>query len=456
MVAVAELARGPAEPAALHAVPAARRAGRAGDVARAISSGASRTWKRGWRRSPDDVGAAVALADALLRQTRVTGNAGLAVRAEQVLKRGARRGSRPTTMRTGCWARCICRSIGSAKRSPSAEKNRDDAPVRSGQLRRHRRRASRARRLRRGVRRLRSDDAAAAERRGVRARRVRARAAGQPGRRARVDEAGGRRDERRRPRRRWRGTTRRSASSICSSGKLRRGEAGIRRPRRRRFPVIRLPSSATRRRSPRRAIATGALALLEDLARTVADAGSRRAHRRPARAAGTARGSRAAIRAGRSRLAQRCAGAEESRAVPRRSRAQARRGRGDRRDGGGRASRHLHRGRAGLGVLQGRPRRRREAADRRRRCGPARATATSCAHAAAIERHAATTRWRASSIDARARRSAMKLAVAVALSALVCAVPAGAHEIGKTQVIGGVRRRRRRIRSTSSSIPTRC
>ena len=35
---------------------------------------------------PDDIGAAVALADALFRQTRVSGNAGLAVRAEQVLK----------------------------------------------------------------------------------------------------------------------------------------------------------------------------------------------------------------------------------------------------------------------------------------------------------------------------------------------------------------------------------
>src|SRR5712691_6444908 len=35
---------------------------------------------------PDDAGAAVALADALFRQTRVSGNAGLAVRAEQVLK----------------------------------------------------------------------------------------------------------------------------------------------------------------------------------------------------------------------------------------------------------------------------------------------------------------------------------------------------------------------------------
>jgi len=35
---------------------------------------------------PDDTGAALALADALLRQTRVSGNTGLAVRAEQLLK----------------------------------------------------------------------------------------------------------------------------------------------------------------------------------------------------------------------------------------------------------------------------------------------------------------------------------------------------------------------------------
>ena len=37
-------------------------------------------------KKPDDAGAALALADALLRQTRVSGNAGLAVRAEQALK----------------------------------------------------------------------------------------------------------------------------------------------------------------------------------------------------------------------------------------------------------------------------------------------------------------------------------------------------------------------------------
>src|SRR5262245_34773129 len=36
---------------------------------------------------PDDLGAARLLADALLRQTRVTGNAGLALRAEQTLNR---------------------------------------------------------------------------------------------------------------------------------------------------------------------------------------------------------------------------------------------------------------------------------------------------------------------------------------------------------------------------------
>jgi tetratricopeptide (TPR) repeat protein len=38
-------------------------------------------------KNPDDNGAAILLADALLRQTRVTGNAGLALKAEQVLKR---------------------------------------------------------------------------------------------------------------------------------------------------------------------------------------------------------------------------------------------------------------------------------------------------------------------------------------------------------------------------------
>ena len=39
---------------------------------------------------PDDVGAAVLLADALIRQTRITGNAGLTVHAEKVLKTALR------------------------------------------------------------------------------------------------------------------------------------------------------------------------------------------------------------------------------------------------------------------------------------------------------------------------------------------------------------------------------
>ena len=54
----------------------------------------------------------------------------------------------------------------------------------------------------------------------------------------------------------------------------------------------------------------------------VADAGSRGAHRRSARAARPARGGRAAVRARRSRLARGRAGAEEPRALPRRSRSQ--------------------------------------------------------------------------------------------------------------------------------------
>ena len=39
---------------------------------------------------PDDVGAAVLLADALIRQTRVTGNAGLTLQAERVLMNALR------------------------------------------------------------------------------------------------------------------------------------------------------------------------------------------------------------------------------------------------------------------------------------------------------------------------------------------------------------------------------
>jgi tetratricopeptide (TPR) repeat protein len=52
------------------------------DLVRRIASLRQRLAKQ-----PEDVGAAVMLADALMRQTRVTGNAGLAIEAEQALKR---------------------------------------------------------------------------------------------------------------------------------------------------------------------------------------------------------------------------------------------------------------------------------------------------------------------------------------------------------------------------------
>src|SRR5579872_5323078 len=52
------------------------------DLARRVTDMEARLAK-----NADDAGAALALADALLRQTRVLGNPGLAIRAEQVLKR---------------------------------------------------------------------------------------------------------------------------------------------------------------------------------------------------------------------------------------------------------------------------------------------------------------------------------------------------------------------------------
>ena len=216
---------------------------------------------------PDDVRAAVLLADALLRQTRVTGNAGLA-RPRRAGAEEARSSTIPaTTTRIGCSARCTCRSTGSATRSRSAEKSRAARPydpvnygvIGDGHLE--------LGDYERGVRRLRSHDAAAAERGGVRARGVRARAAGQSRRRDRVDEAGGRRDQRRRSRgaRLDARADRRAVSSARASCTTRSRSSPSRR---RRFPAIRSPSSATRRRSRRKAIATGALTLLQDLART--------------------------------------------------------------------------------------------------------------------------------------------------------------------------------------------
>ena len=53
-----------------------------GDLARRIADLQERL-----SRKPEDVGVAVMLADALIRQTRVTGNAGLAIEAEQTLER---------------------------------------------------------------------------------------------------------------------------------------------------------------------------------------------------------------------------------------------------------------------------------------------------------------------------------------------------------------------------------
>ena len=119
-----------------------------------------------------------------------------------------------------------------------AERSRDERPVRPGELRRHRRRPPRARRT--TTRRSTAFDRMMAlrpERAVVRAGRVRARAAGEPGRRDRGDEARRRRDEPDRSRRRWRGRTRRSAISTCSLARFARRRRST-PPRRRRFPGI--------------------------------------------------------------------------------------------------------------------------------------------------------------------------------------------------------------------------
>ena len=113
---------------------------------------------------PDDAGAAVLLADALLRQTRVGGQSG---------PRGARRaGPRAASLRER--SRRLRREPDARRRCYlSQHRFREAIAVgretatrdrRSGQLRRHRRRSPRARRVRRGVRCLRSDDGASTER----------------------------------------------------------------------------------------------------------------------------------------------------------------------------------------------------------------------------------------------------------------------------------------------------
>jgi cytochrome c-type biogenesis protein CcmH/NrfG len=63
---------------------------------------------------PEDAGAALLPADALLRQTRVTGNPGLTLRAEQALTRVLR--DEPGSYDANrCSARCIWRSIASCR-----------------------------------------------------------------------------------------------------------------------------------------------------------------------------------------------------------------------------------------------------------------------------------------------------------------------------------------------------
>ena len=71
---------------------------------------------------PDDHGAAVLLADALLRLTRVTGNAGLALRAEQALK--PRPGRRPWQLRRQSTARRAVSVTAPVPRRDSRSPNR--------------------------------------------------------------------------------------------------------------------------------------------------------------------------------------------------------------------------------------------------------------------------------------------------------------------------------------------
>ena len=200
---------------------------------------------------PDDVRSAVQLAEraraanARDRQRRP----GRPRRA--AAEEGARRGSRQLRREPDAG-----RAVSVAAPLPRGDRRRGEESrspaVRSGQLRRDRRWTSRARRVRRGVRCVRSHDAAATERRGLRARRVRARAAGQSERRDRIDEAGGRRDRRRRSRRPGvgAGASRRALPSAWADGTTPRRSSP---PRLTRFPAIRSPSSATRRRLPPKA-----------------------------------------------------------------------------------------------------------------------------------------------------------------------------------------------------------
>src|SRR5216683_2848560 len=66
-------------------------------------------------KHPEDAGAALLLSDALLRQTRITGNPGLTLRAEHVLTR-VLRDAPGSYDANACWAPSICRSTAFATR----------------------------------------------------------------------------------------------------------------------------------------------------------------------------------------------------------------------------------------------------------------------------------------------------------------------------------------------------
>ena len=102
-------------------------------------------------RVPTDARAAVVLADALLRQARVSGDAGLAVEAEHALSAVLKREPLDYQVRR-MLATVYLSEHRFAEAVREAERMRDPVPARPLELRRHRRRTPRARRLRRSVR----------------------------------------------------------------------------------------------------------------------------------------------------------------------------------------------------------------------------------------------------------------------------------------------------------------
>ena len=173
----------PPAPAALAPVPAQGAPARR-DERVAVSRRPSPPSRSGCAASPDDAAAMAALGLAYVQQARVTADPALYAKAEDAAAaRGPRRGARTTRRPRSGWRPSRPRATTSAPRCASARRATAIAPYDGAVVRRARRRAPGARPVPGGVPRVPADGRRRARPRVLRARLLRARAAGRRRRR---------------------------------------------------------------------------------------------------------------------------------------------------------------------------------------------------------------------------------------------------------------------------------